>query len=166
MIGTLNAVRQSVVELLREYGVYAVAAMERGDRRRWNGPVAAVSLNRVVYTSGGFLDYLGLRHNDESGCEDELYGRAVELTLGLDLYAPRDGGEGACQQALGIMAEALTCRGAGGLPVQELQSGAVEFLERNSLYHMPVKCICKGWLVAVMDSSGSFVDFEVKGRNV
>lgn len=166
MIGTLNAVRQSVVELLREYGVYAVAAMERGDRRRWNGPVAAVSLNRVVYTSGGFLDYLGLRHNDESGCEDELYGRAVELTLGLDLYAPRDGGEGACQQALGIMAEALTCRGAGGLSVQELQSGAVEFLERNSLYHMPVKCICKGWLVAVMDSSGSFVDFEVKGRNV
>lgn len=166
MIGTLNAVRQSVVELLREYGVYAVAAMERGDRRRWNGPVAAVSLNRVVYTSGGFLDYLGLRHNDESGCEDELYGRAVELTLGLDLYAPRDGGEGACQQALGIMAEALTCRGAGGLSVQELQSGAVEFLERDSLYHMPVKCICKGWLVAVMDSSGSFVDFEVKGRNV
>lgn len=166
MIGALNAVRQSVVELLREYGLYAVTAMERSERRHWNGPTAAVSLNRVVCASGGFRDYLGLRHNEETGCEDELYGRAVELTLGLDLYAPRDGGESACQQALGIMAEALTCRGAGGLSVQELQSGAVEFLERDGLYRMPVKCICKGWLVAATDSSGSFVDFEVKGRNV
>ena len=48
----------------------------------------------------------------------------------------------------------------------EIHSGAVEFLERDGLYRLPVKCTCKGWLVAAVDSSGAFVDFEVKGRKV
>lgn len=166
MTGALNALRQSVVELLREYGLYAVTAMEPDSRRSWDGPVAAVSLNRVACASGGFQDYLGLRENEDTGRQEELYGRAVELTLGLDIYAPRNGGESACQQAVGVMAEALTCRGAGGLSVQELQTETVEFLARDGLYRLPVKCLCKGWLVAVVDSSGAFVDFEVKGRRI
>ncbi len=166
MTGALNSLRCSVVELLRQCGLYAVTAMESDSRKRWDGPVAAVSLSRVVCASGGFQDYLGLRDNRDTGGQDELYGRAVELTLGLDIYAPREGGESACQQALGVMAEALTCHGAGGLSVQELQTQAVEFLERNGLYRLPVKCTCKGWLVAAVDSSGAFMDFEVKGRNV
>lgn len=166
MTGALNELRRSVVELLREYGLSAVTAMESDSRRRWDCPVAAVSLSRVVCAPGGFRDYLGLRDNPDTGLQDELYGRAVELTLSLDLYAPRNGGERACQQALGVMAEALSCRGAGGLTVLELQSGQVEFLERDGLYRLPVSCTCKGWLVAAVDSSGAFVDFEVKGRKV
>ena len=166
MTGALNTLRQSVVELLREYGLYAVTAMEPDSRKRWDGPVAAVSLSRVVCAAGGFRDYLGLRYNRDTGNEDEIYGRAVELTLSLDLYAPRNGGESACQQALGVMAEALTCHGAGGLSVGELHTESVEFLERDGLYRLPVKCTCKGWLVAAVDSSGAFVDFEVKGRKV
>ena len=166
MTGALNALRQSTVELLREYGLYAVAAMEPERRKRWDGPVVAVSLSRVACAPGGFQDYLGLRENKDTGREDELYGRAVELTLGLDIYAPREGGESACQQAVGVMAEALTCQGAGGLSVQELQTDGVEFLERDGLYRLPVKCTCKGWLVAAVDSSGAFVDFEVKGRRL
>ena len=166
MTGALNALRQSVVELLQECGLHAVAAMEPDSRKRWDGPVAAVALDRVVCAAGGFQDYLGERHNPDTGREEEIYGRAVELTLSLDLYAPRDGGAGACQQALGVMAEALAFRGAGGLSVGEIHSGAVEFLERDGLYRLPVKCTCKGWLVAAVDSSGAFVDFEVKGRKV
>lgn len=166
MTGALNALRQSAVELLREYDLHAVTAMEAESRKRWNGPVVAVSLQKVVCAAGGFKDYLGLRDNADTDMPDELYGKAVELTLGLDLYAPRDGGESACQQAVCVMAEALTCRGIGGLTVQELETGTVEFLERDGLYHLPVQCRCKGWMVAVVDSSGAFVDFEVKGRRI
>ena len=166
MTGALNTLRQSAVELLREYGLYAVTAMESDSRKRWDGPVAAVSLSRVVCAAGGFRDYLGSRKNPDTGDVDELYGKGVELTLSLDLYAPRHSGESACQEAAGIMAEALTCRGIGGLSVREMQTGAVEFLERDCLYRMPVSCTCKGWLVAVADSSGAFVDFEVKGIRI
>lgn len=166
MTGALNALRQGAVELLQEYGLHAVAAMESDPRRRWDGPVAAVSLSKVVCASGGFRDYLGLRDNPETGNQDELYGKAVELTLALDLYAPREGGESACQQAVCVMAEALTCRGIAGLTVQEFETGAVEFLERDGLYRLPARCRCKGWMVAAVDSSGTFVDFDVKGRRI
>jgi len=107
MTGALNQLRQSAVELLRACGVEAVTAMEADRRKSWDRPVAAVSLNRVVCAPGGFQHYLGLRDNGQTGVPDELYGRAVELTLGLDLYAPRQCGESACQQAVGLMAEAL-----------------------------------------------------------
>lgn len=166
MTGALNELRRSAVELLREYGLSAVCAMEPESRRSWDGPVAAVSLDRVVCAPGGFRDFLGLRKDPDTGEQEELYGKAVELTLGLDLYAPRSGGEGACQQAVCVMAEALTREGVGGLSVLELETGAVEFLERDGLYRLPVKCLCKGWLVAAVDSSEAFVDFEVKGSKL
>lgn len=166
MTGALNALRQSAAELLREYGVYAVTAMEPESRKRWDGPVAAVSLDRVVCAPGGFKDFLGLRDDPDTGGQDELYGKGVEITLGLDLYAPRTGGESACLEAAGDLAEALACRGVGGLSVEELRTDSVEFLEKDGLYHLPVKCVCRGWLVAVVDSGGAFADFEVKGSRI
>jgi hypothetical protein len=166
MTGALNALRQDIVALLQEYGLYAVTAMDSDSRRKWDGPVAAVSLSRVVCAAGGFRDYLGQRKNPDTGDMDELYGKAVELTFSLDLYAPRNGGEHACQEAAAIMAEALACRSLNGLSVREMQTGQVEFMERDGLYRMPVSCTCKGWMVAVVDNSGAFVDFEVKGSRI
>lgn len=166
MTGALNALRQSAVELLREYGLQAVAAMEPDSRKRWDGPVAAVSLRKVVCAPGGFKDYLGLRDDPDTGNQEELYGKAVEVTLGLDIYAPREGGESACQQGVCLMAEALTARGVGGLTVEEFETGPVEFLERDGLYRLTAKCLCKGWMVAAVDSTGAFVDFVVKGRRI
>ena len=152
------------VELLEEYGVHAVTAMDPAPRRKWDGPVAAVSVSRAVCAPGGFWDYLGVHTDPDSGTEWELYGRGVELTLSLDLYAPRDGGEQACQEAMGLLTEAVTCRGLGGLSVQEVNAGRVEFLEKDGLYRLPVTCLCKGRLVARMDSGGTFADIEVRGR--
>ena len=166
MTGALNALRQDIVALLQEYGLYAVTAMDSDSRKNWDGPVSAVSLSRVVCAAGGFRDYLGQRKNPDTGDMDELYGKAVELTFSLDLYAPRNGGEHACQEAAAIMAEALACRSLNGLSVREMQTGQVEFMERDGLYRMPVSCTCKGWMVAVVDNSGAFVDFEVKGSRI
>ena len=164
MNGALNGLRQAAVELLGEYGLYAVTAMEPAARKRWDGPVVAVSLSRVVCAAGGFQDYLGLWTDPETGEESERYGKGIELTLALDIYAPRDGGESACQETMAVLAEAVACRGIGGVPALELLAGRVEFLEQDGLYRLPVSCLCKGWLVARADTSGAFVDFEVRGR--
>lgn len=166
MTGALNALRQSAVELLREYGVEAVTAMEPDSRKCPDGPVAAVSLQQVVCAPGGFRDYLGQRKNPHTGAMEDLYGKEVELTLSLDLYAPRWGGEGACLDAAALMAEALACRNIGGLSAREIRTGQVEFLERDGLYRLPVRCTCKGWMVAAVDDSGTFADFEVKGSRI
>ena len=165
MNGALNAWRQSVVEQLRESGLNAVAAMESVRASRWREAVAAVSLSRVVCAPGGFKDYLGVMTDPESGVERELYGREVQLTLALDVFAPRDGGESMCQGLAEAVTECLVCRGAAGLSALEVQTGRVEFLEQDGMYRQEISCRCKAWLVARMDDGGgAFVDFEVKGR--
>ena len=164
MNGALNALREKVAEQLRQAGINAVTGMESARASRWREAVAAVSLSRVVCAPGGFKDYLGM-HQEENGLERELYGREVELTLALDIFAPRDAGESACQEAAEAVAESLVCHGAAGLNALEIQTGQVEFLDKEGLYRQKTTCRCKAWLVARMDDGGgAFVDFEVKGR--
>lgn len=165
MNGALDALRAQVAGQLRRAGLNAVTAMEGARAGRWRGPVAAISLSRMTCAPGGFRDYLGVCADPETGEERELYGREAELTLTLDIYAPRDGGEGACQQAAMAAAQELLCRGAAGLPPLELETGRVEFLEREGMYRQPVSCRCGAWLVARTDEGGgTFADFEVRGR--
>lgn len=165
MNGALDALRTVVAEQLRRAGLNAVTAMESTRANRWRGAVAAISLSRVACVPGGFQDYLGTRADPKTGIEREFYGRKAELTLALDIYAPREGGERTCQRAAAKLAEELLCRGAAGLPVLELETGRVEFLEREGLYRQPVSCRCGAWLVARMDEGrGAFADFEVRGR--
>ena len=165
MNGALNTLREAVAQQLRQAGVNAVTAMESGRASRWREAVAAVSLSRVVCAPGGFKDYLGVHTEPDTGKERELYGREAELTLALDIYAPRDGGESACQQAAETVTETLVCQGAAGLTALELQTGQVEFLESAGLYRLQISCRCRAWLVAAAESGGgAFVDFEVKGR--
>ena len=166
MSGALETLRQAVAAALNAGGVNAVAAMEPEARRRWDGPVAAVSLAGVECGPGGFQHYLGAWKNPDTGLEEEVYGRKAQLTLALDLYAPRDAGEGACQQALARMSEVLLTGGAGGLEVAEIAAERVEFLHQDGLYRLPVRCRCAAWLIVRRDAGGYFTDFEVKGRLV
>ena len=164
MNGALNALREKVAEQLRQAGVNAVTGMESVRSSRWRQAVAAVSLSRVVCAPGGFKDYLGTRR-EADGLERELYGREVELTLALDIFSPRDGGESVCQEAAETVAESLVCYGAAGSNALEIQTGQVEFLDKEGLYRQKTPCRCRAWLVARMDDGGgAFVDFEVKGR--
>ena len=94
MSGALETLRQAVAAALNAGGVNAVAAMEPEARRRWDGPVAAVSLAGVECGPGGFQHYLGVWKNPDTGLEEEVYGRKAQFTLDLDLYAPRSGGRG------------------------------------------------------------------------
>lgn len=116
MSGALNALREAVAEQLRGAGINAVSAMESARAARWRQAVAAVSLSRVVCAPGGFMDYLGVQTDLSSGKTRELYGREAELTLALDVFAPRDGGESVCQRAAEGIVETLICRGRRGLP--------------------------------------------------
>ena len=164
MTGALNALREQVVQQLRQAGVNAVTGMESARASRWREAVAAVSLSRVVCAPGGFQDYLGT-YQEENGLERELYGREAELTLALDIFAPRDAGESACQEAAETVAESLMCHGAAGLNVLEIRTEQVEFLDREGLYRQKTTCRCKAWLVARTDGGdGAFADIEVKGR--
>ena len=99
MNGALNAWRDGVAEQLRQAGLNAVAAMDCAAAARWREAVAAVAVSKVACASGGFQDYLGVGKDPETGREGEVFGRRAELTLALDIFAPRDGGGDACRKA-------------------------------------------------------------------
>lgn len=165
MSGALNALRDAVAGQLRDAGLNAVTAMESVRASRWRKAAAAVSLTKVVCTPGGFQDYLGVHADPDTGKKRELCGRPAELTLAIGIFSPRDGGESACQRAAEAVTECLVCQGAAGLPALEVQTGRVEFLEKDGLYRQEVDCRCAAWLVAVRDEGGgTFADFEVRGR--
>ena len=81
-----QAVREQMAAFLRQQGVDAVCAYPEERRRQRSGPVAAVSLRACQGGPGGFRDYLGERYDESTGQWQELYGRRVTLTFGLDLY--------------------------------------------------------------------------------
>lgn len=163
MTGALGRWRTSVAEQLRSAGLEAVEAMGPERAARVRGPVAAVALAGAACGPGGFQDYLGAEETQGGGSR-EVYGRWVELTLRLDVFAPRDGGAPACRAAAEQAAEELLFRGAAGLPVAELTAGETEFLERDGLYRLAVRCRCGAWLTARADEeTGALTDFEVRG---
>ena len=163
-MSALTTLRQRAARQLSEKGIPAVAAFEPEKRKLRDGPVAAVFLAKAECRPGGFQNYLG-RYEDGQDC-GERYGRAVELTMGLDIFGPRDSGEDACRRVLDRMAEVLLTEGLAGLAVQRLDSGGMEFLESCGMYRLPVRCLCGAWLTARIPEMGEFVDIEVKGRTV
>lgn len=165
MNGALGAWRTAVTQQLQKAGVDAVEAMEPERVLRRRSPAAAVALAGVTCAAGGFQDYLGLERDQANGEQREVFGREAELTLGLDIFAPRDAGAAACRETAEQAANELLFRGAAGLPVTELTVGETEFLERDGLYRLPVRCRCRAWLTARSggEESGTLTDFEVRG---
>ena len=160
----LDRIREHMTAFLTARGVQAVAAWPGQGRRRLSGPVAAVSIRACEGGPSGFRDYLGERYDRDSGQWLELYGRKVQVTFGLDLYAPRESGAAGCQTLFDNLAEALAAGGPEGLKLHTLSRGETAFDRETGLFHCPAEAQCGAWLYAVADEGGTFLDFEVRGE--
>lgn len=160
---TLDGAREKMAEFLREKGIDAVCAWPDETRVRRQGAAAAVSLRRCEAGPSGLWNYLGERYNRESGRWEELYGRRVKLTFGLDLYAPK--GETALA-AFDRLAGAFHQDGPEGLEMTELAGGDLDYDGALKLFRMPVEAVCKASLCAAAGEGGVFEDFDVRGAHV
>ena len=163
----LDEIRERMAAFLTEQGLDAVTAgPERGRTKRARA-AAAVSLRSCEGGPAGFQDYLGERYNLDTGRWEELYGRRVKITFGLDLYAARrSGGAAAIDQALDTLSAALNGPGPDGLNILEFSIGETQFREDSGLYHCPVEAVCQARLYAVADEGGTFLDFEIRGEKL
>lgn len=160
----LDTAREQMAAFLRRQGIDAVCAWPETERTRRVGAVAAVSLRACEGGPGGFQDYLGERYNESAGRWEELYGRRIKLTFGLDLYAPRGYGAQALRRDFDRVAQALHREGPEGLRVRTLSCGEVEFEAGSGLFHCPAEALCEGYLYAVADEGGAFLDIIVRGE--
>lgn len=160
----LDRIREVMAGFLQAHGVEAVTAWPDSRRTRLSGAVAAVSLRRCEGGPSGFQDYLGERFNENTGAWEELYGKKLTVTFGLDLYAPAQGGAGACQAAFEALADAFQAGGPDGLAVLEFSQGEARF--QDGLFCCPVEAVCQCYLYAVAGDDGTWTDFEIKGVRI
>ena len=164
MSGGLEQIREGLTAHLNGKGIRAVPAWSGTAQTFPCGPVAAVSLRGCRWGPAGFQDYLGERYDPEAGRWEELYGRRVKLTFGLDLYGERAQGDQALQAAFDSLAGALHREGPPGMRLLELSCGETEFDRAAGLYRRAVTAVCQGYLYAVADEGGTFLDFVVRGE--
>ena len=146
---------------------------ERGipAREGWSGQVRSatgeafvlVSVREYTACNAGFEHYLGERYNEETAAWEELYGRKVELTLGLDLYAREREREAALQELAQKVAGALTLETPEGLQIGRITCGETVWSEKQRCLTREMSAACTAWLRAVCSEGGEFLDFELRG---
>ena len=146
---------------------------ERGipAREGWSGQVRSapgeafvlVSVREYTACNAGFEHYLGERYNEETAAWEELYGRKVELTLGLDLYARERESEAALQELAQKVAGALTLEAPEGLQIERITCGETVWSEKQRCLTREMSAACTAWLRAVCSEGGEFLDFELRG---
>ena len=94
---------------------------------------------------------------------EELYGRRVKLTFGLDLYGERAQGDQALQAAFDSLAGALHREGPPGMRLLELSCGETEYDQGGQLLRRPVEAVYEACLYAAAEPGGLFQDFEIRG---
>ena len=140
----------------------AVLAHEPGRKARWSIPVVALSMDSCSCGSGAFLDYLGCRQNPETQDWEELYGKRMQLCLGLDIYAPGDMGGRACGM---VFEELCGCLGQlpDGLQAREIRCGETSFDQVTGMFRCRAKLDCGAYLCAARQEDGEFTDFRLRG---
>lgn len=154
--------REQMAAFLRQQGVDAVCAYpeERRRQRSWAGGRCVPA--GLPGRAGGFRDYLGERYDESTGQWQELYGRPGD---------PSPSGWTSMERALGSSRRPTTGwrrpfsgRDPAGLALRELSCGETEFDRAAGLYRRAVTAVCQGYLYAVADEGGTFLDFVVRGE--
>ena len=110
----------------------------------------------------GLGGYLGTVYDPDAGTEREIYGRMLEVTVSVDVYAP-DGAD-ACESAMETAAETLMAGLPAGLRLRSLQWGQTEWDEDSGLYLRRGTAEYTAQFTATASAeTGEILDFELKG---
>lgn len=154
----IGQVKRALLKALAEAGVNAREAFSEKEFRAVNAPLAALGVHEAKITRTGFLDYLGEGYDEVRGVV-ERYGKTMDLTLSLDLFAPDEArctalGE-ACASALAL------CR---GVRVESITLGACEWDKRVGAMHRGGSISCRAYFIAEAAEDETLVqDFILKG---
>jgi len=157
-----GAARQALADYLTDRGIPAVTAWTQAARKGPGQAVCAVSLRGMEGGAPGFQDYLGERYDEESGTWEELYGKRLELTFGLDLLG---GSAEQVQAGLDLLTAALEAGGPVGMRFMRFSAGECAYDAAQRRYVCPVQATAQVWSRAVAQEGGAFLDFTVEGEN-
>ena len=160
----IQQVKAALTDAIAAAGVSAVGAYSEETLKKYQTAVAAVGTREMSVTHAGAAEYLGERYDAQRGTVLEVYGRRMELSLSLDLYAPRAVGAEGCEAAADtvtqVMMTALPC----GLRVQEIRWAQVEWDRTYGMYHLGAQANYEAYFTAeTAEETAAFTDFILRG---
>jgi hypothetical protein len=160
---TLEQVQQGLIEYLVGQNIHAIPAWQKERRTVHGKAVAVVSLKSLELTSLGQQNYLGEQIEEGGTLRIPIYGRKLELTFGLDLYAPK--GEAAqCHALFAQLGQALCLSSPQGLTVEKLCCGDVRYDSDGDCLTCSAELVTGAWCYLTTQEDGEEItEFIVKG---
>ena len=156
-------IRDPLAARLEEQGIPALAEWTRGKIPALSGVAAVTGIRESESGPAAFWNYLGTRWDEEKGCAVERYGRTVELTLFVDLYAPK-GQAAALEEALRTLEELILEQGGSGVSFHALRRGAIEHDGASGYLKSRCTVGCRACFTATRTEEGApLTDFILKG---
>lgn len=156
----LETIIGCVRDSLSNGGVSAVIVQNPPcNKKRHTRPIVTVGL-KAGALSVGSAEYLG----EERFSRREIYGRRMELTLGLGLWVPKDS-ENSHETCLELFSQIVGA--LGELPesvrVKELVCGETVFDSSADMFRCDGELKISAYLIAEKEDDGVFLDFKLKG---
>jgi len=152
-----------VTQLVGDYTDCAVCAMPFGTMKTYSSPVVAVGAVEADSFSSAAGEYLGIFCDAENG-EREVYGRYLEVTLGLYIYSPdtKQYGAEAVSRVFGQIVSAFSDKRLP-LKIKSLKCGETEFDTVTRMYTCKAEAKCRCFMTAEIREDGEFSDYILKG---
>lgn len=141
-----------------------ICGYPNGMKKRQEKPVVAVHMKSGSGIPPGFYEYMGIRYDPDLDDYTELYGKKLELTLGLYIYSPKTPqfGAEACMAVFRRILERLSAI-PDCLRVKEIQCGETGFDEKTDMFLCPAELKCTAFLYAEKRDDGEILDFILRG---
>lgn len=160
----VDTVMETLVKHLKDGGLNAI----RQYPNRAFGPAKnseiIVSLDEARCLSPGMGDYLGFSMGDPG--EPEVYGKRMEMGIGLTAMVPfsQKDGAGSCIRLTDRLCEILA-KAPDGIKITELARGEVKDDGESAAFVCKCKLKCMAFFVAEDNGDyGEFLDFVLRGR--
>ena len=161
----LDSVISIVCQSLSSGGVSAIISQNPfGGKKRHTSPIVTVGLKAGSTMSCGFAEYLGMRYDAESDTYNELYGKKIDISLGLSLWSPKTEscGHEKCLMLFSQVVDALKCL-PESLKVRELSCGETEYDTTAEMFRCDAELKLSAFLTAESNDDSQFLDFKLKG---
>jgi len=135
-----------------------------GKKLRHDCPVVAVGIKSGSGISSGFAEYMGEFYDAQRDTYSELYGKRMELSLGVFIYSPKNQayGAGACMTVFGQIAAAISTM-PSGLRVHELTCGETRFDAETGMFLCQAELRCTAFMYASRTCEEEFLSFTLRG---
>lgn len=161
----LESVISIVCQTLSDGGVSAVISQNPfGGKKRHNSPIVTVGLKAGAAVSCGFAEYLGTRYDPNADKYNEIYGKKMDVSLGLSLWSPKteNFGHEKCLILFSQVADALKCLPAS-LKVKELSCSETHYDAITEMFCCEAELKLSAFLTAESTDDSQFLDFKLKG---